>query len=530
MGTPLPVGASIIAGSLRERLEELRAQGTNLSLKQAIALVVPLCVEIAERHQTGALFFLHPSSLCTDDYGYYHLTAELATQPPMLPRDKACLAPEQREGRPGNARSSVFAVGAILYELVTGLSVGPGMRRPSEVIPGLPQSLEVVLSKALVADPSHRPDDLFALAQALHNVAPEMSIRPPPADESRLDGDGGFQVDVSLSMLPPPAAVRAERAALAQPAAAPPAAAPVRPPEMGLSPYDIAVQEQAPAPVAVSDQTHELAALKARLESDPRPRYVVIKDGMDHGPFNAVELLQQIANNTFLDSDVLRDSFGKEERAIKDWEEFAPFAEHARIHRDIKAEKAALERVVVQEARSTRGKAVLGVLLVGALLAAGGVWFLTTQGAKSDSIAVQTESVTSIETDAGLKVTKKGGGKGGRVVGRSGNYPLLAGGMSCESAQAAYVEEMNVGGPRGQADITAGQYGAVLNRGSYFGHCGVPDDVGISICAAVQNGRAVGVTVRTKPRNPRLEGCIAGGVRRLSFPSHPKLDVTRTQF
>src|SRR5690606_7273311 len=132
------------------------------------------------------------------------------------------------DGRPGNARSSVFAVGAILYELVTGLSVGPGMRRPSEVIPGLPQSLEVVLSKALVADPSHRPDDLFAVAQALHNVAPEMSIRPPPADESRLDGDGGFQVDVSLSMLPPPAAVK-RQAAPAQPAAA-------AAPDVGLSP------------------------------------------------------------------------------------------------------------------------------------------------------------------------------------------------------------------------------------------------------------------------------------------------------
>jgi hypothetical protein len=102
--------------------------------------------------------------------------------------------------------------------------------------------------------------------------------------------------------------------------------------------------------------------------------------------------------------------------------------------------------------------------------------------------------------------------------------------MSCEAAQAAYVEEMNVGGPRGQADLTAGQFGSILNRGTYFAHCGVPGDMGVSICAAVQNGRAVGVTIRTTPRNPKLEQCVAGGVRGLSFPSHPKLDVTRTQF
>jgi hypothetical protein len=117
------------------------------------------------------------------------------------------------------------------------------------------------------------------------------------------------------------------------------------------------------------------------------------------------------------------------------------------------------------------------------------------------------------------------------VLGRgAGGIPILSGGMSCEAAQAAYVEEMSMGGPRGQADLTAGQYGAIMNSGSYFGHCGVPDNVGVRICAAVQNGRAVGVTVITSPRNRRLEGCISGGVRGLKFPSHPKLDVTRTTF
>jgi hypothetical protein len=46
----------------------------------------------------------------------------------------------------------------------------------------------------------------------------------------------------------------------------------------------------------------------------------------------------------------------------------------------------------------------------------------------------------------------------------------------------------------------------------------------------VQNGRAVGVTVVVTPRNRGAEGCIAAGVRGLSFPSNPKLDVTHTSF
>jgi eukaryotic-like serine/threonine-protein kinase len=501
--TPLPFGASVAPGTLRARLEEQRARGAQLNLQQAVGIVVPLCVQAAELHRAGHRLYLHPSSLVEDDYGFYQISLPHASKPPILPRDKACMAPEERAGAPGTARASVFALGAILYELLTGLAVGPGMRRPSEVAPGLGPDFEAMLAKALVSDPAHRPDDLNALAQALHSFAPPGSVvPPPPADTSHLDHDVGFDVDVSMSMLPPVAT--------------------------GNSPYSLGmIQQRARVP---GDATSELATLKARLESDPRPRYVVIKDGMDHGPFSAVELLQQIATHTFLDADVVRDSLSQDERAIKDWEEFAPFAENARLSRDITAEKAAIERVVVQESRSTRGKTLIGVLGVGALLLVAGLWFLKARANRNDEVLVQVESQSNVELDAGLNSTKKKGGGGGRVVGRSGGFPILGGGQSCESAQASYVEEMSVGGPRGQADITGGQYAAILNRGSYFAHCNVPDSAKISICAAIQNGRAVGVTVVVTPRNPGASSCIAAGVRGLGFPSNPKLDVTRTSF
>src|SRR5262249_33901436 len=85
-------------------------------------------------------------------------------------RDRACLAPEERKGVEGDARASVFTIGAILYELLTSASVGPGMRRPAEVVPDISPGLEALLGKALVADPKHRPGDLAALAQALRAV------------------------------------------------------------------------------------------------------------------------------------------------------------------------------------------------------------------------------------------------------------------------------------------------------------------------------------------------------------------------
>ncbi len=490
--------------TLRAHFEQLRAQGTTCTLEETVGFLVPLAVELSQRHAAGETLFVNPSSISLGENGSFRVDPGLSQIAPTLPRDRACLAPEERSGLPGNARASVYAVGALLYEALTGASVGPGMRRPTELNPAVPPTIELLLAKALVADPSHRPDDLLALAQALHHLAPQASLAPPPADESHLDGGADFTVDVSMSMLPPNR-------------------------RMAASPYDVTVQDKRAQPKR-DDRVVALGALKDQLESDPRARYVVVKDGMDHGPFRAIELLQQIATHGFVDSDLLRDSLSNDERAIKDWDQFAPFAEQARLHRDIKAEKAALERTVVREQRSTRGKAFFGIIALGALLAVGVVWYFTVRGSKKDDVDVQGETATNVEMEGALKGRKRAGGaKGGGVVGTQGGFPMLGGGMSCEAAQNAYVEEMKIG-QKGQADLTAGQYGAILNSGQYLGACGVPSSMGVSICAAVQNGRAVGVTVTTTPRNPGIAGCIAGAVRRINFPSHPKLDVTRTNF
>jgi hypothetical protein len=497
--------------TLRADLDQLRSVGKTLSLHQTLAILVPLAVETAQRHAAGMRFYVHPTAIVRAHNGLYQISIDVAQQVPVSPRDRACLAPEERVGGTGNARANVYAIGALLYEMLTGEVVGPGMRHPTELVAGIPPTVEEILGKALVADPAHRPDDLLALAQALHHLAPLASGAPPPADESHLDGDVGFTVDVSMSMLPPvprgaPAGQRTARA---------------------LGPFDMRVVEDRKKPIVRDERINELSAVKAQLESDPRPRYVVVKRGMDHGPFSAVELLQQIATHNFVDVDVLRDSLSNDERPIKDWEQFAPFSEQARLHRDIKAEKEALERTVVKEQRSTRGKAFFGILAVGVVLGIATLWFIRVRGKKSDDVAVHGDTAVNVETEGALKGSKKVGG--GRVMGSQGGFPMLAGGQSCESAQSAYVEEMRVG-QRGQADITAGQYGAILNSGSYFSGCGVPDSMSVNICAAVQNGHAVGVSVTTNPPNGRVAGCVNASVRRLNFPSHPKLDVTRTTF
>jgi len=164
------------------------------------------------------------------------------------------------------------------------------------------------------------------------------------------------------------------------------------------------------------------------------------------------------------------------------------------------------------------------------MFVAGGVsWYMVQRGTRQDEVAAQAETVSNIETDGAVKSGKKKYAGGGGVVGSKGGIPQLGGGMSCEGAIAAYKGDEMVMGKKGQADLTANQFGRVLNGGGYFSHCGVPFSMSVNICAAVQNGRAVGVTVTTNPKSGKA-ACVANAVRRLSFPSHPKLDITRTTF
>jgi len=514
LATPLPVGAAISSNSLRATIEARRAQGERFTLAEATALLVPLCIDLAQRHDDGSTFFLSPSSVLLSG-STPGLDPASARALPTLPRDKACLAPEERGGQAGGARASVFSVGAILYELVTGESVGPGMRRPTEIAPQLPASVETVLSKALVSDPAHRPDDLKALGQALHNLAPEASAAVPSGDEAHLDGDEDFEVDVRLSMIPP---------AAAKPVVIPVAAMPV-------DAFGVATM-QAPKVVQRNDPTSRLADLKARLESDPRPRYVVIQDGMDHGPFSAVELLQQIATNTFTEDSVLRDVFSQEERTLKDWDEFAPFAEQAKLHREIKAEKVELEKTITAEKKATTSKALVGgAALAGITLIIGAI-VLKARGSRDDTLAVTGDTAVAVDVAGNVKTggqAKTGGVGSGVRLSTAGGFPVLPGGMSCEAAQSKYVEEMKVG-EKGAPDLTQGQFAAVLNNGTYLNGCGVPESTQVNICAAVQNGRAVGVTVTMQPPSPGAQSCVASKIRGVAFPSNPKLDIARTTF
>src|SRR5688572_24108691 len=80
------------------------------------------------------------------------------------------MSPEQIEGREADARSDIFALGCVLYELITGKRAFEGStasnvmaavlatepRRLSELVPMTPPALEWVVQRCLEKDPDAR--------------------------------------------------------------------------------------------------------------------------------------------------------------------------------------------------------------------------------------------------------------------------------------------------------------------------------------------------------------------------------------
>lgn len=184
----------------------LREQGA-LDWRRALALTEQICAALAVVHTAGmAHGALQPAGvLVDDDGGGEHGTvtvldtglAELAhTGLPLAEADERLaggvpyLAPERGSGAPAAARADIYAVGCLLYELLTGRPPYTGTvaevleqhreslpLRPSRVVRTVPEAIDDLVFTLMAREPADRPAHGEQAAAAI--AAARTSLKPP---------------------------------------------------------------------------------------------------------------------------------------------------------------------------------------------------------------------------------------------------------------------------------------------------------------------------------------------------------------
>ena len=110
-------------------------------------------------------------------------------------------SPEQVIGRPVDGRSDIFSLGAVLYEMLTGLPPFAGddlnsiLRQvlsdptpaPSSHNPKIPRAFDHIVGKAVAKDPQDRYQSAYSMAMDLRNYANLEFTTPAPAPLPALE-------------------------------------------------------------------------------------------------------------------------------------------------------------------------------------------------------------------------------------------------------------------------------------------------------------------------------------------------------
>jgi serine/threonine protein kinase/Tol biopolymer transport system component len=165
---PLPVHETLrIAIQVAEALEAAHAQGViHSGLKPTNILLTKDGVKLLDFGQSGALGLI-PS---VEDVFRTPHPDQASPAAKTLASAIAYLAPEQIEGKDADARSDIFAFGAVLHEMMTGMKAFPGTTPPSvaagvvgieppsiaSLQPGAPPELDLLVRACLAKDPAAR--------------------------------------------------------------------------------------------------------------------------------------------------------------------------------------------------------------------------------------------------------------------------------------------------------------------------------------------------------------------------------------
>ena len=504
-----PKGEHFIAGEWIDgtRLSDFiqERDGDPISLRGIYNVVAHLCSALSYAHEKGPHGTLRPSIVWVTrggrvkvhDFGVGQVLLGAAGSDAFKSTDHACLAPEVKRGEPATPQSDVFGIGAILYELLTTRSPGSDFVAPSHVRDDIPAEMDGIMFQCLAPDPKDRFDSPEAVRNALLPFVTEANSLPPPAE-------AGVGVDIDLGSVLPPPDLEIPMFSLAPLAPQPPLAPP-------------------PAP------KRGLMSMINQLSADTKQRWMVAQDKMDHGPFNARELIERLNIGGFSGDDLTLNTDTGERKALREWPEFRDFILQ-REHQDTTAaEQAARVNAHRSEKRSSAMKWLIAASLIGLVVISVGGFLLSRSSDIREAASTElgdlfklgkiTTGEAGLLPDPPVKRRKRGSSAAPPAK-RSGGFFSYNEAMS----QAMEIGDASQGG--GEGRLTGGQVASVMNRNlnRFYGKCvipevksgGKPGNVKVDLAIA-GNGSVMGTTVHGGSAG--FQGCMGQQIKSVRFPT-----------
>ncbi|MET4134517.1 beta-lactam-binding protein with PASTA domain/serine/threonine protein kinase [Pseudarthrobacter sp. PvP090] len=190
--------------TLRDVLKDKGA----LPPRLALALIDPVVEGLGAAHEAGLIHRdIKPENVLIADDGRIKLgdfglarAISTSTSTGALIGTVAYLSPELVLGRQADARSDIYSVGIMLYEMITGRQpfdgevpiqvayqhVNSSVGAPSVLVPGLAAEIDELVQWCTANDPDKRPVDGYALLSELRHIRrnlsdAELDLQPPAA-------------------------------------------------------------------------------------------------------------------------------------------------------------------------------------------------------------------------------------------------------------------------------------------------------------------------------------------------------------
>jgi hypothetical protein len=283
--------------------------------------------------------------------------------------------------------------------------------------------------------------------------------------------------------------------------------------------------------VAVDDQEAEAARRRtslgevdlkdvlAKITEDDAPRWMVVKNGMDHGPFSGRQLVNMIVQGEALRDHELLNTDSGQRGKIGQFPEFQEFLSQFELRKQELERVQAISRAESSDKRSTVFKIGVGLAAIAVIALAGGVYAYTRSRAAQQRAEAEGDlykrGQLEVSGSAGiLPMPKRGGARRGGGAGSSG------GGMSYEDAMMQAIDMGSAEGGGGEQQLSQGTVAGVMNKNlnGIFNACikGAVGTVKIDMAIA-GSGQVVGVSV--SGGDGGVQSCVASQVRRIRFPS-----------